>query len=514
MNDLPGWSDIETQREKIALMVRRHSTTVCGLYRRKYLIAHDIQWPEGQWMGEDAVYLYTLVSHGKTEYTAEPDFVYHVSKVAGVSSSTQKYGDAELGNHTVVWAKSSTTLERIGVDYFSTRGQVALQSVITSMIRVNRGGFSRNSWNKFRDLLLKYETTIRRYQYSPRYAQIRDCILDGDYNKFHQLRKLRLLIAGYDLKFITPIVPALQDHYQVQIDEWTGHNIHDVEKSKRLLGWADLVHCEWLLGNSVWYSRHIKPEQRLITRMHRFELTRDFGHSIDREKTDRIISIAPATMEQMQQRFAFDREKIRYIPNAVDIDSFRQSDDPSKVFRLAMVGILPSLKGYHRALQLLHELRQIDDRYTLTVFGKRPDELTWIANDTSERKYYKQCDRFARETGIESAVAYSGWVKTSEHLGNYGFILSLSDLEGSHQAVAEGYAAGSISLILPWVGAKYLYPERFIMPDIFEMRDYILQCRDYNQYSERARGARDFVRERFSIGSFLRLYNSLVDDIL
>ena len=43
-----------------------------------------------------------------------------------------------------------------------------------------------------------------------------------------------------------------------------------------------------------------------------------------------------------------------------------------------------------------------------------------------------------------------------------GFILSTSDHEGSHQAIAEGMAAGCIPIIRNWNGATPLYPPQFV----------------------------------------------------
>ena len=43
-----------------------------------------------------------------------------------------------------------------------------------------------------------------------------------------------------------------------------------------------------------------------------------------------------------------------------------------------------------------------------------------------------------------------------------GYILSTSDFEGSHQAVAEGMAAGSVPIIYNWDGADTVYPEKFV----------------------------------------------------
>lgn len=514
MNQIPDWDAKTTRESRTAAVVRYHSTTVCGLYERTLLVEHGIQWPTGQHMGEDAIYLYRLLEATDLQYSPEPDFVYMTAKVAGSTSSTQRYESRELDNHLHVWRKSSEILGRLGVDYFATRGQVALQSVFASMCRLNRGGFPRAQLVELRSLLLEHEDAVRSYAYGARFAELRDLLLAGDYGSFLEAIKTRLVIAGYDLKFILPAVPWLSEYFQVQVDEWLGHDRFDEARSRRLLGWADVIWCEWLLGNAVWYSENKRLDQRLITRMHRFELTRDFGDRIDRGATDRIVAIAPRTLEEMQARFAFDREKVRYLPNFVDVDAFASDDRPDKVWNLVMIGSVPALKGYHRALDLLHQLRQLDARYTLTVYGKGYRELPWVARDEQERTYFESCERFVHEKGLENAVEFSGWVKTSQALADKGFVLSMSDLEGSHQAVAEGFAAKCISLILPWSGSEYVYPSEYILDDVESMRDYILECRDYEVFKERAAAGHEFVRAEYSRERFVERFLDLVGEIV
>ena len=73
---------------------------------------------------------------------------------------------------------------------------------------------------------------------------------------------------------------AAEKYYSIQVDEWTGHELHDPQRSKNLLEWADIIFCEWLLGNAVWYANNKKDHQKLIVRLHRFELTTKYSFTI------------------------------------------------------------------------------------------------------------------------------------------------------------------------------------------------------------------------------------------
>lgn len=507
MNRLDGWSDDLSSNARIEMVVKNHSTTVCGLYRRDFLVENKIWWPSELRLAEDAIFLYKALSKGKFAYSAEPDFIYHVAVESGSASSTQQYQDRELSNHLLAWSWSSELLNAVGVDYFALRGQVALSSAIQNMIRFNRGGLSRAKFGELSAFLQNHRKAVDEFSYGPRFREICNFILEGRYSEFLESIKLRLLIAGYDLRFILPAVPELSKLYQVRVDEWSGHDSHDKEVSRRLLDWADAIHCEWMLGNAVWYSENKGQRQSLQVRLHRFETTKEYGRLLNREAVDKVITIAPGMLEETQRVFGFDRSKVAYVPNYIKTESYVRSEDPNKVFNLVMVGSVPIRKGYKRALMLLKSLREIDPRYNLTVFGKRAEELGWVYNDPRERQYFRECEQFVRQNGLESSVKFEGWVDTSEALADKGFILSLSDAEGSHVAAAEGFAAGNITLLRPWEGAEYMYPRKYIFDRIVDMRDFVLSCRDFEVFKAEAKEGIEYVETRYPMARFLELYD-------
>lgn len=508
MNVIPDWDESMPRIERVRRVVRYHSTTVCGLYRRKFMMDEGLEWPEDLRLAEDAIFLYKALVKANVQYSAEPDFRYNTVKVGTKSSSTQQYQKRELDNHLSAWRRSADILSTIGIDYFGLRGQIALQAAFQNMIRYNQGGFAEEDFRRLSDFLNEFEPQVRAFTYGPRFAQLRDFVLDGKYAEFQEAIKIRLLIAGYDLRFILPAVPELSKYYQVCVDEWTGHDSHDEERSRRLLEWADSIHCEWMLGNAVWYSKNKNPRQSLAVRLHRFETTKDYGNQLDRAAVDKVITIAPGMFEETQSVFGFDREIVTYVPNYIQTSEYMTSSDPAKVFNLVMVGSIPIRKGYRRALELLRQLKEVDPRYSLTVFGRRPDELGWVINDPAEREYFSECERFIERNGLGSAVHFQGWVDTKTELADKGFVLSLSDAEGSHVAAAEGFAASNITLLRPWAGAEYMYPNQYIFDSLADMRDYVLECRDYEVFKARAKEGGDYVEDRYRMERFIELYTS------
>lgn len=481
MNTIDNWSAFRSRSEKAKAIVRFHSTIPTALFSRQFLLDHALTWSTDLHIAEDAVFLYQALAAGTVEYADVPLYIYDSTSVAGQTSATQRYENAEMRNHIIAWSECQRILATLGIDYFATRGQVALQAVIRNMIRYNRNGFDRDTFREFGNLLRSHPS-VAQYTYNDRFAEIRDLILADRYEDFLEAIKARMVIAGPDLKFIIPALPALEQHYQVCIDEWLSHDEHDQLRSEKLLSWAEIIFCEWMLGNAVWYSERKKPEQRLVVRLHRFELTKEYGLDVETENVDRFVVIAPALVDELQITFGIPRTRIAYVPNFIPINDYDRGTDPSRVFNLAMVGFVPKLKGLHRALELLAELRKYDKRYTLSLYGKHPSEYPWVMSNPEEVAYFEYCNQIVRENNLIDAVHFGGWIDTKKVLSNVGFVLSLSDVEGSHVAATEGFASGAISLILHWPGALFLYPKNFIFRTLDEICCYILDKSDQQVY--------------------------------
>ncbi|MFA4930229.1 MAG: hypothetical protein WC558_17065, partial [Patulibacter sp.] len=258
-------------------------------------------------------------------------------------------------------------------------------------------------------------------------------------------------------------------------DRWTGEKKHDVEHSKSLAEWADVIWVEWLAFSALWYSKAVRDDQVMIVRQHRYELLRDMGESIDYSRVSAVVAIAVHTMEGVHERFAVPRDKLRLIPNIYEADRYvvASADQRDRQFRLALVGSIPRLKGLHRAIEVIQRLRAMDSRYSLTIFGKRPEDLPWILSKSGEAEYFEACDQFVRSAGLEGAIRYAGWADIRQELHRYGYVLSTSDLEGSHVSPGEAFLTGNAGLYLRWRGAEYIYPSEFGFDSPATMAEYI-----------------------------------------
>ncbi|MDN3904200.1 glycosyltransferase [Arthrobacter sp. YD2] len=310
-----------------------------------------------------------------------------------------------------------------------------------------------------------------------------------------------ILVAGHDLKFAGGIVEELKKAgHTVMIDQWLDHNRHNEEQSRIMLAAADIIFCEWTLGNAAWYSQNVGPHQRLVTRMHSQELFTRYPQALAISNVQSVIFVGRHVADRAIRDQGIPSDKAIVIPNPVDTAGLELTKPDDARHRLGLVGIVPAQKHLDRALDVLALLRKQDRRYELHIKGKRPQDYPWMANRPEEMAFYqKQEERIASDPNLQGAVHFDG--HGNDMAGWYrkvGVVLSVSDFESFHLTLADGGASGCVAVSLPWAGADQIYPPDWIQPGIGDMADYIL---DVTSSDDRWRTAGDaaksFVQEQF-----------------
>ncbi|WAP52876.1 hypothetical protein OL239_06910 [Arthrobacter sp. ATA002] len=192
----------------------------------------------------------------------------------------------------------------------------------------------------------------------------------------------RILLAGHDLKFTGELVNHLEADpgCRLVIDQWTSLHTHDEAASQRALADADTVICEWAGGNAVWYSHRVRPEQRLIIRLHGFEVRGDWLKDINIDAVDTVVLVSEFFRSQVLAATGWPREKTLVIPNMVDAADFLRPKESGAEFRLGLAGMVPWFKRPDRALDILAALLDLDDRYSLHIRSRYPWEYDWFWN--------------------------------------------------------------------------------------------------------------------------------------
>lgn len=316
------------------------------------------------------------------------------------------------------------------------------------------------------------------------------------------LRRRRVLIAGHDLKFTGHLAQMLRRAgAEVREDAWTGHTGHDKAGSEQALRWADAVWVEWCLGNAVWYADRTTDNQRLVVRMHRQELTTDFPGQVDRRAVDRLVCVAPFVADGAQREFGWPASQVEVVPNTIDTIPFDRPKLPGAHHTLGMVGFLPSLKRLDRALDMLELLLDDDPRWQLRIAGSLPWESPWVWARLTEREHYRdQFDRIRTSRRLYRAVRFDGRITNIPGwFAAVGTVLSVSDLESFHLALAEGLASRAVPLVLERDGVRELFPGVPVHGDVEAAATWLAGL-DGNEREELGEQGRRLVVDRYDLG--------------
>jgi len=285
--------------------------------------------------------------------------------------------------------------------------------------------------------------------------------------------QLRVVVAGHDLKFFTPLLDYLrmQPDLEVRLDQWAALGQHDPAASRELASWADVVVCEWCGPNAVWYSRHKRRGSRLLVRLHRFELDSPYPAQVRIGAVSQVICVSRHYARLCREHTGWSEAKIATVPNAIDITQLDRPKLDGARFHLGMVGIVPSRKRLDLALDVLEELRREDDRYLLFVKSGMPWEHWWVWQHLAEREHYAAAmRRVQRSPLLRGAVVFDdAGPDVAAWLRRVGFVLSTSDDESFHVAPAEGMASRAVPVLRHWPGAETIYDMRWIHDGPAEM---------------------------------------------
>ncbi len=302
---------------------------------------------------------------------------------------------------------------------------------------------------------------------------------EADYTTFPpKNERLRVLVASHDLKFAGELIDLLRSRpdIELRIDNWEALAKHDEEASQKLLDWAQLVICEWAGPNAVWYSQRVRDDQRLIVRLHMFELKAPWIHDIVIDNVDAVVTVSDYYHDLVLYELPWAPEKVHSIPNGIDVVDLARPKAPSARHTLALVGMVPFRKRPDRALDLLEELLTRDPRFRLAFRGRKPWEYPWVWRKPEEQEpYIRFFERIGNSPVLLERVTFSPFgPDMGSWLRDIGWVLSPSDDESFHLAPAEGMASGSLATFWPRDGVDRIFGTHFIFDSLTEMADFIV----------------------------------------
>lgn len=497
-DELKDWKPEAKLQDKLRAIVAGQSLTCSFLARAEFLKESGVRFDVGRRIGEDISFTSRLlVKAASIGYVPTPLLTY--VQAAGGDSVTQAYTSAQFADFFAAWNEVEETLAPAGVSFVKEHGFSAVQYALRQYIWFRTERMDEANFVAVEEFVRKHWSVLAGFGFTPRHKELLEAAYRGDLAGFNDSARLRLVVAGHDLKFTDELMVLFTERYHVRVDQWTSQRDHDAAASRELVAWGDVFWAEWMLGAAQWYSENIAANQRLIVRAHRSEMTADFGLSLNLAKVSAVVAISSHCLDDFADRFDIPREKFWLIPNLIEMDAYSQRPARDSATVLAMVGALPKLKGLARAIELLGELRQANPDFELRIYGKRPEELEWVWKREAEREYYAECERRIQELGLEDAVSWRGWADTRHELSDVDFVLSMSDLEGSHLTPGEAFASGAQGLFRPWRGARACYPSRFVFDTQAEMAAYILENQDPAVYRDNAEFGRSTTAARYGV---------------
>ncbi|MGI9289362.1 MAG: hypothetical protein ACR2P1_28595 [Pseudomonadales bacterium] len=296
-----------------------------------------------------------------------------------------------------------------------------------------------------------------------------------------------MLIASHEYKFLDRLEEKLNaSGLEISRDVWSTTKSPAVPREK--FSWSgDVVFCEWCCEQAVWFSHNKQAGQKLVVRLHRFEMFTDFPSRVNWIEVDALIVVNESFRTQLLSDFEIPSEKVYVFPQFIESAQLDRRKHKSAEFSIGLVGINPyHHKRFDRALNFFEKLVEKDDRYILRVRSVMPWGVNWLWDHRLEEKALYE-DLF--EELINSKPALRSRIRfdepgsdMEEWFRDVSYILSSSDTEGCHTSVLEGMASGCEPIVYNWPGAAQLFPVEYVYDNLDDAIDRILsqrmECRD------------------------------------
>jgi glycosyltransferase involved in cell wall biosynthesis len=315
--------------------------------------------------------------------------------------------------------------------------------------------------------------------------------------------RTRLAIVGTDLKFIEPLMRRFDESgcYRIRVDEWPKFRVHDEHRTREVLNWADTIVCEWAGPNAVIAARLKRPDQRLVVRLHRMELSHDHWKEIDIDAVDVVVAVGSYYRRRIIDTTGWPAEKVIVVPNAIDTAAFDLPKRPGAIHNIGMIGAASSRKRLDLGLDVLDSVRAVDDRFHLFVKGAIPWGLKWVEDRPEEVEFFDMIQERLETDLLAGAVTFDPpGTDVDVWLQKIGFVLSTSDDESFHLSPAEGMASRAIPLIRPWPGANEVYDESWVVDGAEAMAERILgYATDQESWTAAGARARDEIVSSYDL---------------
>ncbi len=373
----------------------------------------------------------------------------------------------------------------------------------------------------YKEVLSKVQNEVKAYTFKNIYDKQLKFFYEGcnpyQFKNTNGLSK-KVLIASHDNKFLSKVLKELESTSGliIKFDNWNTTLKNDKKHSEKMSEWADIIICEWAVGPAVFYSQNKKANQKLLIRLHRFEITTNQPLLINANNVNSFIVVSDYIKDFCIKNYKWESDKITVLPQYADTHHFNRKKIQEYEYNLGLLGCIPTLKRLDRSLDILEELRKTDDRYVLYIKSKMPWDVPFIWNKSEEREFYfSQLERIGNSEWLKDAVIFDDYGNdVSVWFRKIGWLLSTSDTEGCHTAVAEAMSSGSKSVIFDWPGSDKVYKLNEIFSSSQQAARHILKNTSFEEKNISLQ--KDYCFNNFDISKTINFYLEFIfsDELL
>ncbi|NFA59807.1 glycosyltransferase [Clostridium sporogenes] len=287
------------------------------------------------------------------------------------------------------------------------------------------------------------------------------------------------ILPGLD-NFIDDIIEYLS--YEYNTKKVIVRNYDQIDEEMKL---ADICWFEWcdpLVGYGS--KLEIAKNKKIICRLHSYEAFTNYIYDVNWSNVDKIIFVAEHIKRIVLSKVFIPQEKIYVIPNGIDL-SKQKYKEREKGFNIAYVGYINFKKG---PMLLMHAFKKIfdtDNRYKLHIAGA-----------FDEQRYRLYFNQMIRELGLAKNIIFYGWQKDiNKWLEDKNYLICTSVLESQGLGIMEAMSKGIRPLIHNFVGAKEVYPEKYVWSSLDDLVN-MLQDEKYSSIEYR-----NLVEKNYSLSN-------------
>jgi len=282
---------------------------------------------------------------------------------------------------------------------------------------------------------------------------------------------------------------------------------------------AKNIWVEWASHPAIMVSKIKRPWQKLIIRLHRYEMYRKkWMHRIKWENVDCVVFVN-SELEKEFKKTINNSVKTITIPNSLTTDQFEPTIISNSNSMLAYGLQFESRKAYIKLIRMFKKVIDQNSNFNLTIAGQEPAHTIY-------KKKFEECKKIVDELNLINHVHFElltidgNELKTHSNikklLKTHNAIISYSENESFHYSFAEGLLCGlngfcrgwnELSLKEFWGNWNYDSEESMIkgILDWGEM--------DSKNRKQIAKMNRQYIIDNFSTGVIAQKYEKLFEEI-